>query len=96
METFLDRIRKEGILLGREEGLAEGQQSALANVTTLQLREKFGRLEQATKTHIQALSFTELTRLAKALLQFEAPADLDKWLRRHPVSAQTQTAHTTH
>lgn len=60
-------------------GRTEGGAAASATPGRL-LRQRFGALPSAQEEQICRLSLTQTEALAKALLDFQAPADLAAWL----------------
>ncbi len=80
LEEGLQKGLKQGIEQGIEQGLKKGQ---LALVLRL-LNRRCGELDEATQTHIQALSVEQLERLFEAGLDFAGRADLDAWLAKEP------------
>lgn len=86
MQRFDERLIKQGIRQGRQEG-------SLA-IMLRQLQRRLGVLEAETETHLRALSFEQLEQLGEALLDFNSPDDLAAWLREHalngsPLAAQS-------
>ena len=76
--------RQEGLAEGRQEGLSEGlqegqKQAAIAFVLRL-LDRKFDSLAPEMRDRILLLSFEQLEMLGEALLDFQEPGDLERWL----------------
>lgn len=65
---------------GLEQGRQEGRQEALGEMTLRLLRRRFGAVAPQTTARITLLPAPSLARLAEAVLDFSAPADLDIWL----------------
>ncbi|MBI3654310.1 MAG: DUF4351 domain-containing protein, partial [Acidobacteria bacterium] len=73
--------RQEGIQKGRQEGIQEGRREATVALTLRQLQKRFGRIAKSTQAQIRGLSLEQLEQLGEALLDFQAPQDLIKWLK---------------
>ena len=76
--------RQEGLIEGRQEGLVEGRQegqkqAAIAFVLRL-LDRKFGTIVREVCDRIEKLPFERLEALGEALLEFQEPEDLERWL----------------
>ena len=76
--------RQEDLVEGHQEGLVEGRQegqkqAAIAFVLRL-LEYKFGPIAQEMCDRIERLPFEQLEALGEALLKFEEPEDLERWL----------------
>lgn len=69
---FYQEVKAEG----REEGLAQERVLVLR-----QLRRKVGELPEAIALQIEALAIEAIEELGEALLDFEALADVEGWLR---------------
>lgn len=74
-------FEREGMRKGRREGRLEGRREALTELVLMLLGHKFGPLDEATATRVQALSDGQLVALHTAALDFTARADLDRWLQ---------------
>lgn len=72
----------EGHQKGLQKGRQEGRQEGVADLTLRLLHRRVGTLPPTTETQVRALPLTKLTRLGEALLDFQAPEDLEKWLQR--------------
>lgn len=66
---------------GRTTGRQEGRQEEAGAVISRQLTRLFGELNQRQESRIRRLSLTQLELLSEELLEFEAIADLNAWLR---------------
>ena len=71
---------EEGIEKGREEGREEGRKEGTLQLVLRQLARRVGELSTPTAGRIRSLSQTELEALAEALLDFQAPGELERWL----------------
>ena len=74
------RAVQDWLAEGRQEGRQEGRLEGEAAVTLRQLNRRCGHLTGATTAQIQALPGDKLEALADALLDFQGPADLSRWL----------------
>jgi uncharacterized protein DUF4351 len=63
---------------GREEGLVQGRREGIALLS--QLAHRCGPISAAVADGVASLPAEALDRLAKALPDFSAPADLERWL----------------
>jgi predicted transposase/invertase (TIGR01784 family) len=70
---------EQGIAEGRTEGRTEEAQLLILR----QLSRRIGAVSPEERSHIQALSLTQLESLGEALLDFSSSNDLDNWLRAH-------------
>lgn len=77
-EEGLQEGRKEGRREGRREGRKEGERSLILRL----LQRRLGELPTSARARIEGLSLEQLEALGEALLDFEALADLEDWLRR--------------
>jgi predicted transposase YdaD len=73
-----------GLQEGPQKGRQEGRQSAAAALTPRQLQRRCGNLSPEQQARLQGLPLGELEALADALLDFQAPEDINAWLSRHP------------
>ncbi|MDX2042057.1 MAG: Rpn family recombination-promoting nuclease/putative transposase [Acidobacteriota bacterium] len=79
-QIWMEQGRTTGILEGRKEGRQEEARSlVLRSLTRL-----FGELTPRLESRIGRLSLTQLELLSEELLEFEAIADLNAWLRANP------------
>ncbi|MFM7547396.1 MAG: DUF4351 domain-containing protein, partial [Cyanobacteriota bacterium] len=65
---------------GLQEGRQEGRQEGELEVTLRLLRLRCGKLGPAQESRIRSLPLVQLEALAEALLDFEGPEDLERWL----------------
>ncbi|MBI3653396.1 MAG: DUF4351 domain-containing protein, partial [Acidobacteria bacterium] len=79
MPTIAETLRKEGIQIG----LRQGRQEGTTALTLRLLHKRFGTLDKRTQAQIKGLSLEQLEDLGEALLDFQAPQDLVKWLKAH-------------
>ena len=71
--------RQEGIVEGRREGIVEGQ----TELVLKQLTRRLGSLSQNHEKAIRKLPLAKIEALGEALLDFRAPTDLGRWLRKN-------------
>ena len=79
MPTIAETLRKEGMQIG----LRKSRQEGTTALTLRLLHKRFGKLTDRTQARIKALSVEQLEQLGEALLDFQAPQDLTKWLKAH-------------
>lgn len=72
-----------GRLEGRQEGRQEGRKAEAVSVAIRQLTRRCGSLGTSTTARIQDLSLDQLELLVEALLDFQGPDDLARWLVDH-------------
>jgi hypothetical protein len=76
--------REEGLHQGLEQGLHQGLEQGLHQgevaVTLRLLKRRFGALSEDMSARIAALPLARVEALADALLDFNAPDDLTRWL----------------
>ena len=77
----MERGRQAGIL----EGMQQGELSGRAATVVRQLARRLGMLSREDERRVRVLSITMLDRLADDLLDFQEPADLQRWLARYAV-----------
>jgi len=65
---------------GREQGLEQGLKTGELELTMRLLQRRCGGLTPSQEARIRALPLPQLEALAEALLDFQAAADLEKWL----------------
>jgi hypothetical protein len=68
---------------GRQEGEVRGRAIGEAAVAIRLLNRRCGPLSEATSDCIKALPLERLEALTDALLDFNGPADLTRWLAKH-------------
>ena len=83
MQVGLQQGRLEGRQEGKQEGKQEGRQEGTAALTLRLLQKRFGKLDKRTQGRIQGLAFEQLEELGEALLDFQSPEELTKWLKAH-------------
>ncbi len=71
---------KEGLELGRQEGLQPGKQEEAVAVIMRQLTRRFGLLDPEVQERLLRLSLEQLEELSEVLMEFVAIADLNNWL----------------
>jgi hypothetical protein len=77
----MERGRQVGIL----EGMQQGELSGRAATAVRLLTRRLGMLAQEDERRVRSLSVTMLDRLADDLLDFQEPADLQRWFTRYAV-----------
>jgi predicted transposase YdaD len=79
--------RQEGIVEGRQEGIVEGRREGIVEGQTelvlKQLTRRLGSLSQNHEKAIRKLPLAKIEALGEALLDFRAPTDLGRWLRKN-------------
>ena len=73
----LTSIEELALKKGRQEGRHEGQ----CRIIQRQMERRWGRFSEGVEQRVAALTSEQLEKLAEALLDFRAPADLEAWLR---------------
>jgi predicted transposase YdaD len=63
-------------------GLKRGEELGRLDLVLRLLKRKLGELEQRLTAQIETLSALKLNQLGEARLEFDSPADLEKWLQR--------------
>ncbi|MFP4102913.1 MAG: DUF4351 domain-containing protein [Coleofasciculus sp.] len=85
----LDVVDRRGIMLqdekgrityAKEEGKEEGKITEAIALILRQLKKRFGEINIAITSQIEALSIEELERLGEDFLDFNRLADLAHWL----------------
>jgi predicted transposase/invertase (TIGR01784 family) len=71
--------KQEGLQIGEQRGLIKGQLAMLQR----QLTRKFGKISPTIKSKISKLSIAQLEDLAEAIFDFQTPADLSAWIKKH-------------
>ncbi len=72
----LEKGQKEGL----EKGLEKGRREESIFLSIYWLQKRFGSVPSSQEERIRRLSLTEAESLAKALLDFQTPAELAAWL----------------
>jgi hypothetical protein len=73
---------------GRQIGLQEGKQEALAFLALRLLQRRIGNVPEKMQARIQALPAAQLEDLGEACLDFNQADDLTAWLEKHELSLQ--------
>jgi hypothetical protein len=71
------------IELGKREGRQEGRQEGQAELILKLIARLLGKPSPAHEKAIRKLSVEKIEALGEALLDFTAPADLTRWLRKN-------------
>jgi predicted transposase YdaD len=71
---------RAGIEKGRHEGIEKGRHEGILLLLSLQLKQRFGELPDATLQRMVKLTTQHLELLATAMSGFAGPASLDHWL----------------
>ena len=79
-EQALQEGRAEGLREGRAEGLQEGEAREAVKLVLQLLQHRFGEIPPNLSEQIRGLPLEQVEDLAKALLDFDGPADLAGWL----------------
>ena len=61
-------------------GQARGAKDKALSIVLRLLNRRIGLLNESLETTVRQLSVKQLDDLSEALLDFESPADLDRWL----------------
>jgi hypothetical protein len=77
-----EEARTKGRAEGRAKGLEEGRRR-MATIVLSQLRRHVGTIPEALGARVQTLPIDRLEELGVDLLDFTAPADLERWLHAH-------------
>ncbi len=81
--TSFERI---GIEKGMAQGMAQGKAEGKAELLLRMLERRFGALDELAHTHIHTLPMEQIEELSDSIFDFGSRADLEEWLRRHPVA----------
>ncbi len=73
-----------GEIRGLRRGVRKGRRSEGTALVLRQLCRRLGPLPQARRRAIQNLSLPKIEALGEALLDFDSPDDLDRWLQKNP------------
>ncbi len=84
---WYQEILKEGLELGRQEGLQQGKQEEAVALIMRQLTRRFGLLAPEVQERLLRLSLEQLEELSEVLMEFVAIAELDNWLQHQEVQA---------
>ena len=63
---------------------ARGEQKKALSIVLRQLNRRIGLLDETSEAKVRELSVNQLDELSEELLDFSAPADLDRWLNNQP------------
>ena len=66
---------------GRQEGLQEGRQQGEVELVLRMLSRRLGNLSASQENAVRKLTLPKIEDLGEALLDFDSPADLARWLR---------------
>ncbi len=80
---YVTSIERHGMQKGFEKGLKSG----VVDTAVRLLQRRFGALDEATQSHINALPLEQAQELTVAVLDFSAPAELTAWLQLHAAPA---------
>jgi succinate dehydrogenase flavin-adding protein (antitoxin of CptAB toxin-antitoxin module) len=75
--------KREGIQIGRQEGIQIGETRATLNMVTRLLRKRFGAAFVSHEKQLEGLTQAQLEDLGEALLDFKDTGDLAQWLAQH-------------
>lgn len=82
MQTFLDEWIQQGLEKGLQQGLQQGRYEGQISLTLRQLRRRLGEVSDELEERVKVLSSEQLEELGESLLDFNALADLENWLRK--------------
>ncbi|NOT61726.1 MAG: DUF4351 domain-containing protein [Acidobacteria bacterium] len=82
---YVTSIERHGI----EKGIQRGLKMGVVDTALRQLQRRFGALDEATQSQINALPLEQAQELTVAVLDFSAVTDLKAWLQQHPLVAET-------
>ncbi len=85
-EGALDRLNPF-VRIGEKRGIRQGRQTEGTALVLRQLRRRLGPLPQARRRAIEQLSLPKIEALGEALLDFESPNDLNRWLQKNAPKA---------
>ena len=93
---YVTSIERRGIEKGRMEGRTEGRTEGLklgvVSTALRLLQSRFGVLDEVIQAHIRALPMEQAEDLTVAVLDFNAPTDLEAWLQLHPLPLPSSLA----
>ncbi len=78
------------VLIGERRGIRQGRQVGESTLVLRQLRRRLGPLPEARRRAIEKLSLHKIEALGEALLDFDSPDDLSRWLQRNTAPAATR------
>ena len=73
----------EAMAMGRVQGITQGITQGKEALVVRLLRRRIGAVSAEVKARLERLSAEQLDDLGEALLDFTAPADLDRWLAQN-------------
>jgi len=79
---FYQDVFFEGRQEGRQEGRLQGRAEGESALVRRQLRRAVGPLSARQEGRIRKLNLEQVEALGEALLDFQGPDDLDRWLSR--------------
>jgi len=85
MREYEEERKMEYVTSTERRGIKKGRQEGSAEIVLLQLRQRFGALDEASQAHINALPVERLKELSVALFGFASLSDLEAWLLQHPL-----------
>ena len=88
-EKALDRFNPF-VLIGERRGIRQGRQTEGTALVLRLLRRRLGPLPEARRRAIEKLSLPKIEALGEALLDFDSPDDLSRWLQKNATSAATR------
>ena len=65
-------------------GEVRGEEKKALSIVLRLLNRRIGLLDEASEAKVRELSVNQLDELSEELLDFSAPADLDRWLNNQP------------
>ncbi|MDZ8242108.1 MAG: Rpn family recombination-promoting nuclease/putative transposase [Nostoc sp. ChiQUE01a] len=80
-----EELMQESVVYQRiiRQGIEQGRKEEALSVVLRQLTRRIGTIAPELRSHIEALSVTQLEELSEALLDFSTAADLAGWLQNH-------------
>ncbi len=82
-----------GEIRGLRRGVRKGRQAGQSALVLRQLRRRLGPLPEARRRAIGKLSLPKIEALGEALLDFDSPEDLTRWMQKNaPPAASRKTA----
>jgi len=88
-EKALDRFNPF-VLIGERRGIRQGRQAGESALVLRQLRRRLGPLPEARCRAIELLSLPKIEALGEALLDFDSPDDLSRWLQNNAAPAASR------
>ncbi len=78
------------VLIGERRGIRQGRQSEGTTLVLRLLQRRLGPLPEARHRAIEKLSLRKIEALGEALLDFDSPDDLTRWLQKNAGAAATR------